>query len=279
MIQIKRIMKVSIRKLLLMALCVIMLAFICGCSRTIFRLPTGTMFTYMNFASPSGNAVSPCDNYEMVVDGDTIELYHANAFMDYSMGRFLIKQRYDGQYEFAELKRPGSVTDSVIVGYIPQEQLNDTIRIKVILNPDLKWQSDYFTISSDNTDLNCKSDGGPDYHFDLEVPASRDSVSLRADRHLRYAVITQLRPNSFDLGTFALRPGHDMTITFPNFNRERSWYAPIDGELFLYHKGNIYWRGMRFLNIGRVAKKDRKEFNRYRRQHGPADYFTVRDPQ
>ena len=263
--------------IIIFAVGAIIAACVCGCSRQLLRLPAGTIFSHLNFAGPLGSEIPPCDYYEMVVDGDTIELYHANTLLDYSMGRFLIKQRYDGQYEFEELKHPGSVTDSVLVAYVPQERLNDTIKINVIFNSDLEWQSDYFTISSDNENLSYKSDESCEYHFSFEVPASRDSVSLRADRHMWESVITELRPTYFDLGTFALRPGHDLTITFPYFNRERSWYAPIAGELFLYHKGNIYWRGMRFLNIGRVAKKDRKDFYKYRRMHGPADYFTIRD--
>lgn len=234
--------------------CAGLVALFSGCGPTpLLKLPIETVFEYD----------SPDDEFSrlMVIDRDTLEVYRSHLTRNWSMGRYLIKPLSDDLFVLRELEHSWDVTESVRIDYLPQKSKCDTIRVKVIFNADLNqdWHKEYYTLEyialdggvsrvlqnlefrRNETDEISKELSN--YYFDFAIPASQDSIVLTAHRHLIQRFMPDDRQRVFELGRFYLRPGYDIAITYPNFNRDRTWYAFADGEILRYHKGKIFWRG------------------------------------
>ena len=244
------------------AICAAIVALLCGCrSASLFDLPAGT-FMEMN---DSINRVDGFPGTPVIlrVFNNEIELGRAG-----DMGRFPIKHLTGDFYQFQDPQPPIDYQDSAQVTYIPQAVSSDSISVKLTFNSDIDIEytqlclfvypfdksfdaeiEEFYLLSH----LTTVYDGSFRYvsfeGFDFRIPAEAEMMFLRVcsvEQAIFYQIPFGVEQPGYRLGCYEIKRGYDMEIHIPAFNLKNIYHAPVNGKIFQYRDGKIYWDGWIF---------------------------------
>lgn len=227
------------------------LTLLCGCRMaSLFDLPEGTAFQ-----------VTPTEEFgrgALIFYGDSVDCYQG-MYADHFMGRFGVKRLHGEFYEFQESATPPVASDSALVSFAPRAYPGDSIQIQVNLNPNIESPLSferYCLLAVVYTPKTIEKEyvlpvRGREYHFEYRflIPDSSSVIILHAypvTHRTEMLYPGALRTPFVNLGVFLPRPGCDMNIMLPRFDRKAALHAVIDGDIFRYKDGKIYWKGVVF---------------------------------
>lgn len=182
------------------------------------------------------------------------------------MGRFPIKHLKGDFYQFQGPQPPIDYQDSAQVTYIPQVVPSDSINVKLTFNSDIdiaynklclfvfpidkSFEIEQFYLLSHVTTVNDGFFRHVSFEgFDFRVPVEAEKMILRAcnvEQSIFYQIPFGVEQPGYSLGCYEIKRGYDMEIYIPAFDEKNIFHAPVNGKIFQYRDGKIYWDGLIF---------------------------------
>ena len=226
----------------------ILCTLLCGSrSASLFDLPAGTKM-YLN-----DEELGYIRYFQ--INKDTIDVIYQQ-----DMGRFRVKHLSGAFYQFQDSQPPVNFQDSAQVTFTPQDSISDTYKVTVRFDKSLidTGQDFYLKITPfvapsvsslsevieqeevlENYIQKIVCDG--ECTFEMHKYAGALHISIVVLNTYSYTPPTGLKRLVYYAGVYFSKPGCDMEIYLPEFNKKNISRAQLNGQIFQYKDNKIYW--------------------------------------